>query len=161
VVPGVGGSSPLGRPSFAKAVRARGRASLDHDAVLFANEAFYRAFATRDLKAMDEIWARHCPVACIHPGWGPLHGREAVMRSWAGILANPDSPAVVCQGPRAVIFGDTAMVVCFEAVPGGFLIATNLFVRQGHLWKLVHHQAGPTNAEPEAEPAGEGPQRPN
>jgi hypothetical protein len=84
------------------------------------------------------------------------------MRSWASILANPNSPPVVCQDTRTVVFGDCAMVVCFEAVPGGFLIATNLFVRHGHLWKLVHHQAGPTNAQPEAEPGEEeGPPRPN
>jgi hypothetical protein len=106
-----------------------------HDAVLFANEAFYQAFATRDLAAMEQVWARHCPVACIHPGWPPLHG--------------------------ATVFGDSAMVVCFEAVPGGFLVATNLFVRQGAVWKLVHHQAGPTNGQPDEEPAEAGSGRPN
>ena len=51
---------------------------MDHEAVLFANEAFYQAFAARDLAAMEEVWAHHCPVACIHPGWPPLHGRQAV-----------------------------------------------------------------------------------
>jgi len=134
---------------------------LDHDAVLFANEAFYRAFSARDVQAMDDVWARHCPIACIHPGWGPLYGRDAVMRSWAGILANPESPTIVCQDAKAVVFGDSAMVICFEAVPGGFLIATNLFVRHGHVWKLVHHQAGPTNVQPEAELPDEGQGRPN
>ena len=160
MVPGVGGSSPLGRPSLV-APRAAGSGPVDHDAVLFANEAFYRAFAARDLAAMEEVWARHCPVACIHPGWAPLHGREAVMRSWQGILGNPESPAVACHGARATVFGDSAMVVCFEAVPGGFLVATNLFVRQGAVWKLVHHQAGPTSGQPEDEPAEEGTGRPN
>jgi ketosteroid isomerase-like protein len=134
---------------------------VDHEAVLFANEAFYQAFAARDLAAMEEVWARHCPVACIHPGWPPLHGRQAVMRSWQGILGNPESPAVACHDARATIFGDSAMVVCFEGVPGGFLVATNLFVRQGAVWKLVHHQAGPTNGQPDEEPAEEGSGRPN
>jgi len=160
VVPGVGGSSPLGRPSLV-APRAAGSGPLDHDAVLFANEAFYRAFAARDLAAMEEVWARHCPVACIHPGWAPLHGRQAVMRSWQGILGNPQSPPVACHGARATVFGESAMVVCFEGVPGGFLVATNLFVRQGAVWKLVHHQAGPTSGLPEDEPAEEGSGRPN
>ena len=36
--------------------------------MLFANEAFYRAFADRDMAAMDGVWAVHAPVACIHPG---------------------------------------------------------------------------------------------
>ena len=30
----------------------------DREAVLFANEAFYRAFADRDIDAMDALWAR-------------------------------------------------------------------------------------------------------
>ena len=134
---------------------------MEHDAVLFANEAFYRAFATRDLAAMEEVWARHVPVACIHPGWAPLQGRAEVMRSWQRILANPESPAIACHGAHATIFGDSALVVCFEEVPGAFLVASNLFVRQGAVWKLVHHQAGPTSGQPEDEPAEEGSGRPN
>ena len=62
------------------------------DAVLFANEAFYRAFADRDIAAMEEIWASEAPVACIHPGWSPVIGRERVLASWRAILANPASP---------------------------------------------------------------------
>ena len=40
----------------------------EHAAVLFANDAFYLAFANRDYDAMDVIWARDAPVTCIHPG---------------------------------------------------------------------------------------------
>ena len=29
----------------------------DHDIVLFANEAFYRAFVDRDMAAMEQVWA--------------------------------------------------------------------------------------------------------
>ncbi|MEX1306362.1 MAG: hypothetical protein WEA84_14500 [Rhodovibrionaceae bacterium] len=48
------------------------------DAVVFANEAFYLAFANRDLAAM-----------------------EKVMESWTGILANSEAPRVSCRAPRA------------------------------------------------------------
>ena len=51
----------------------------DEQEVLFANEAFYRAFGDRDRHAMDEMWARENPVACVHPGWGALIGRAAVL----------------------------------------------------------------------------------
>lgn len=134
---------------------------MDHEAVLFANEAFYSAFAARDLGAMDAVWARHVPVACIHPGWGPLHGRDEVMRSWAGILGNPQSPVVTCQGARALLLGDMAVVTCFERLQSDMLIATNLFARQGHVWKLVHHQAGPTSARPDEAAEDAPPERPN
>ena len=130
---------------------------MEQDAVLFANEAFYRAFAARDVAAMEDIWARNCPVACIHPGWGPLFGREAVIESWHGILENPESPPVVCHDAKAFVYGNTAFVTCFEALGGGFLIATNVFVREDGAWKMVHHHAsgmarGAAAPEPEEEP---------
>jgi hypothetical protein len=54
----------------------------DSDAVLAANLEFYRAFTTRDAEAMDALWARQAPVACVHPGWPALTDRDAVMESW-------------------------------------------------------------------------------
>ena len=123
------------------------------DAVLFANEAFYVAFAQRDVAAMAEAWSTTEPVACIHPGWAALHGRSDVMESWRGILGNPDSPKVACRNAQALLLGDTAVVLCYEDLGGTVLVATNLFRREGRAWKMVHHQAGPCNAPPPAEPA--------
>lgn len=129
----------------------------DNDAVLFANEAFYRAFADRDLRAMDEAWARSHPVACIHPGWEPLFGRDAELRSWQAILAGPQSPRIDCVAPRAFVLGAAAYVICFEDLDGGYLVATNVFVREGSLWRMIHHQAGPTAAAPAREQPEEQP----
>ncbi|HLI11890.1 MAG TPA: nuclear transport factor 2 family protein [Alphaproteobacteria bacterium] len=115
--------------------------------VLAANEAFYRAFAVRDLAAMERVWASEVAVACVHPGWTPLLGRDAVMESWAGILGNPKAPAIRCLQAQATVYGDIALVLCYELVERGFLVATNLFVRENGAWKLFHHQAGPAAAE--------------
>jgi len=119
---------------------------VERDAVLFTNEAFYRAFADRDLAAMDGLWSRHGSVTCIHPGWSPIVGRDKVMASWRGILANPGSPAVACRRPQVFMQGDSAFVICFEEVDGAFLIATNYFLRESNGWKMTHHQAGPVPA---------------
>jgi hypothetical protein len=59
----------------------REREMNDSDAVLAANLEFYRAFTTRDVDAMEALWARQAPVACVHPGWPPLADRKAVMES--------------------------------------------------------------------------------
>ncbi len=123
----------------------------DTDAVLFANEAFYQAFAERDVAAMEDMWSRKVPVSCIHPGWGALFGREEVVQSWTAIIGNEGSPPISCHGATAHLYGDTAFVVCFERLGESFLIATNVFVREGHIWKIVHHQAGPTAAAPPPE----------
>lgn len=122
---------------------------MERDAILFTNEAFYRAFASRDLAAMDGIWARNLPVACIHPGWGRLSGRLPVMESWRNILSNPQAPAIICRDAEAHALGDVAFVLCYEAIGNTYLVATNIFAREGGAWRLVHHQAGPTTAVPE------------
>jgi hypothetical protein len=113
----------------------------DSDAVLAANLEFYRAFATRDLAAMDAVWAREAPVACIHPGWPALAERDQIMESWRGILGNSEAPRIACYDERVLLYGDTALVVCEEELAGGTLIASNLFVREGGVWRIAHHQA--------------------
>ena len=40
----------------------------DEDAILFANEAFYTAFAGHDLEALKSLWADDAPIMCLHPG---------------------------------------------------------------------------------------------
>lgn len=111
--------------------------------VLAANAAFYMAFAARDVATMDRLWAERHPVACVHPGWPPLLGREAVMESWQRILANPAAPKIRCFHERALIYGTVALVICHEILQAGLLVATNTFVREGGLWRLAHHQSSP------------------
>ncbi len=122
--------------------------------VLDANTRFYAAFAARDLAAMEALWAREAPVACVHPGWDALRGREEVMSSWRAILSgNP--PRVACTAASAHVAGGAAFVVCQERLPGGpRLVATNFFVREGGAWRLCHHQAGPLHQETGEAPPG-------
>jgi ketosteroid isomerase-like protein len=118
--------------------------------VLAANEAFYQAFTRRDAEAIDALWAERAPVACVHPGWGALRGRDDVMDSFRAILKSPASPRVACLHPSAHVLGEAAFVVCGEGLEGAELIATNVFVREDGRWKLVHHQAGPVHRQTEA-----------
>ena len=125
---------------------------------LFANEAFYQAFRTQDLAAMDQVWARHSRVACLHPGWPPLTSRAEIMESWKGIFSNPEAPDIACRGAAAFVNGQQSFVVCYEVFGTGLLAATNIFVMEGGVWKMVHHQAGPCSLPPGGLPAE--PERP-
>lgn len=127
----------------------------DHNAVLFANAAFYAAFAGRDAKAMEQVWSKDKPISCTHPGWQPLVGRDEVLQSWRSILGNNSSPEISCRQERTALYGDVAVVTCLEQITDGhgndeFLTATNVFVRSGSIWTMVHHQAGPANVDPQA-----------
>jgi hypothetical protein len=130
-------------------------AMTDSDAVLAANLEFYRAFTTHDLKAMDALWARKAPVACLHPGWPALADRTAVMESWHSILSSPQAPRIACYDEQVLLFGETALVLCEEELDGGTLVASNFFVREDGAWRLAHHQAGQLAAR-----RPQGPRRP-
>jgi ketosteroid isomerase-like protein len=119
--------------------------------ILFANEAFYLAFANRDVDAMDALWAHEAPVTCVHPGWEALRGRDEVMESWGNILNHPSAPHVHCRDARVVVYGSVAQVLCFEVLEAGVLMAANLFVHESGSWRLVHHQASPLAEAPSFE----------
>jgi ketosteroid isomerase-like protein len=125
----------------------------DERAVLAANEAFYRAFAARDVEAMEALWARRVPAACIHPGWQVLNGREAVMASWRGILGGVPL-AIRCADAVARVAGTAAFVVCTERLDAGELVATNVFVQEDGDWKIAHHHAGPVASGDEDDEGG-------
>lgn len=120
----------------------------DPSFALFANHSFYRAFTTRDIAAMGELWAETHPVYCLHPGWPALFGRAEVLDSWRRILANPQSPQIEGYGARVVQFGATATVVCYEQMAGGVCVASNGFVMEYERPRMVWHQSGTCDAPP-------------
>ncbi len=115
--------------------------------VLAVNSAFYAAFASRDATAMEGLWAERHAVACLHPGWPPLIGRDAVIESWRRILANPQAPRIRCFRERVMVYGAVALVICHEIVDSGLLVATNTFVRESGFWRIAHHQSSPVAGE--------------
>ncbi|MEE2931791.1 MAG: nuclear transport factor 2 family protein [Pseudomonadota bacterium] len=120
----------------------------DQEAILFTNEAFYAAFSCGDIAAMSCLWAETDDVSVIHPGWEPLFGREAVLSSWADIVSEGGFPSIICREPHLFLRNDYATVVCFEDIDGIFLAATNVFIKQGDSWRIMHHQAAPTSGRP-------------
>lgn len=124
----------------------------EHDAILFANSAFYAAFSAHDVHAMEKVWAADKAVSCIHPGRTAITGRDAVLRSWQAILGNPEVVRITPYAEKVHVQGDLAFVTCVEQVviASGpqYLAATNIFVRKGAIWTMVHHQAGPAEVDP-------------
>jgi hypothetical protein len=115
---------------------------MTRDEALFANEAFYLAFAEGDLDAMDRLWAERSDVACLHPGWPALTDRDAVMESWRRILGNPDQPKVAVNTMAAIELGAAVLVVCYERMGDTVMVAHNVFVDGPEGPRMVAHQAG-------------------
>lgn len=119
----------------------------DVDAVRSANGAFYDAFEQRDLDAMSDVWEHSDRVACVHPGWSILTGWGAVSASWFALFDGPQRLQFIVTDERIVVVGDLAWVTCNEnLIDGGTtqaVAATNVFVRVGGGWRLVHHHGSP------------------
>ena len=121
----------------------------DEEKILFANDAFYAAFARADMDAMGDIWASGVAVSVIHPGADAVFGRTDVLDSWRSILDPVESFDIDIREPRARGKGQTGIVVCYERVGQHALIATNLFTQEEGVWRIVHHQSGPSPVLPE------------
>ena len=111
----------------------------DEAAVLAANAAFYLAFNQRDIPGMDDLWTRQQHATCIHPNGQLLTGRAAVLESWHAILSNPTQARIVAAADRALVSGDLALVVGRELVSGSAIAASNMFVREDDVWRMLHH----------------------
>ena len=127
--------------------------SNDEAAILAANAAYYRAFATADFAAMSEVWAND-NLSCVHPGWPALLGRQAILESYRQILSNPHQDRIEPRNETVMVNGSEARVLCVEFVAGSALATTNLFRRVNGEWRMTHHQASPIAAlvEEPAEP---------
>lgn len=127
------------------------RQNPDDAMILFANEAFYAAFASGDVDAMNDVWAEDAAVVCLHPGATPIFDRTQMMMSWEHILADPGVREMQMHSARVMSYGAAALVVCYETLGGGTLVATNGFIQEDGKWRMVLHQAGPCPDAPEDE----------
>jgi len=127
----------------------------EKDAVLAVNSALYTAFESADLDALKAIWLDADEVSCIHPGWLPIHGRSAVLRSYAAIMAGTTYIQFFLTDVEVSIAGDTAVVTCTENIlsagegmpdttfAGARAVATNVFRRTSAGWRLWAHHGSP------------------
>ena len=127
--------------------------SADAALALKSNEAFYEAFVSGDLSAMDELWATHEPVVCVHPGGTPLHGRLVVMASWQSLFEH-GPPPIRCSDQRVVLVRGLAFISCLEHIGETILAATNTLVWEGGRWRILFHQAG-VISDPETATTGQ------
>ena len=111
--------------------------------VLDANARFYEVLVSGNPEGMDALWTKRAPVAVIHPAWPAIDGRAAVLESWHRVVMAP--PDIQVVEPRVHVIGEMAFVTCYELVNSHTtLAATNVFVREEGVWKIVHHHANST-----------------
>ncbi len=121
----------------------------DEAALVEANARFYRAIEALDLAEMDAVWAHGEHVKCVHPGWPFLVGWDSVRASWEAIFKNTVEMRFTISDVLVAGTRDLAWVTCTENILSQVrsrvsvtsVLATNVFERTGHGWRLVHHHA--------------------
>jgi ketosteroid isomerase-like protein len=134
--------------------------SADEKLVSEANEAFYRAFESLDIKRMESVWAKDEPIECGHPGWRILRGWNPVMESWRRIFENTPAIQFMLTDVSIQIRDDLAYVTLYEnlnsSVQGqaveATILTTNIFLKQPDGWRLLLHHGSSVAQPPEAGP---------
>lgn len=130
------------------------------DAVRLANQEFYAAFESLDIKRMETIWAHDDSVECVQPGWDLLVGWDEVRERWARVFTNTRRVRVALSGVRVRVEGTVAWVACSVRLTTAFVEdfdeaivqATNIFIYRDGRWLLVVHHASVLPAASESEP---------
>ncbi len=130
--------------------------------VLRANADFYLAFESLDMGRMETVWDGGDHIKCLHPGWELLSGWKAVMDSWQTIFQNTKDMKFALTDISVDVRGEAAWVLVTENITSSDLaeevdvrvVATNIFVKRGERWLIVHHHASPAQLTPRPRMSG-------
>ena len=111
---------------------------------------FYEALQRGDIEALMAVWSDDEEIICVHPGGPRIVGAAAIRATFDSIFAN--GPITVHpEKLRAVNTGHCAVHNVLERVDistdegqsTAWVIATNVYVRTDHGWRLAAHHASP------------------
>jgi len=132
----------------------------DQEAIIEANQAFYRAFESLEIERMEAIWLCEPRIVCIHPGWRRLTGWGPVMDSWTRIFDNVFEMKFELGEIDVMAGSDLAVVVVeenltqrgYDGASRSQVLSTNVFELVGNKWMMVLHHGSPVMAPPDTDP---------
>jgi len=112
-----------------------------------ANESFYRAFESLDIKRMESVWERDDAIQCGHPGWRILRGWQPVMESWRTIFENTPQIRFLLTDVTIEVRDGLAWVTLYENLNSSLegqnvtatILTTNIFRKGADGWRMIHH----------------------
>ena len=124
-----------------------------------AEAAFYEAFMKQDLEAMMAVWADDDEVYCVHPRGPRITGVAKVREAWRQIFSSAQNVRFQVREQHLL----QAMMVSVHSVyehitvsgetrARASVVATNIYMRTDHGWRMMVHHASPAPAVEDAEP---------
>ena len=124
-----------------------------------AETAFYEAFMKRDLEAMMAVWSDDDEVYCVHPRGARVTGVAQVRESWRQIFTGAQDVRFQVREQHlfqammvSVHSVYEQITVAFEKRDRCSIIATNIYMRTDHGWRMMAHHASPAPAIEEPQP---------
>lgn len=123
--------------------------------VVLANERFYHAFESLDIKRMESVWANDDEIQCGHPGWRILRGWKPVMESWRQIFENTPRIQFMLTDLTVAVYSELACITLYENLNSSLegqnvaatILTTNIFRKGADGWRMIHHH-GSSVAQP-------------
>ena len=121
----------------------------DIEAISAANLAFDHALSSRDINAMEKVWATEPYVIAIHPASKAIIiGWEGVRKSWESTFDRFGEIAVSMKDPHIHVGQSMAWIIGVEAIDGKLVngesvsfsaFTTNVYEKHGGSWLMVSH----------------------
>ena len=121
----------------------------DIEAVAAANLAFDTAISSRDINAIERVWAAEPYVIAVHPASKVLIvGWDAVRKSWDGTFDRFAEISVSMKEPQIHLAQNVGWVVGIESVQGKSkhgdavtftAFTTNMYEKRDGRWLMVLH----------------------
>ena len=116
--------------------------------------AFYEALHNADLNQLMACWADEDDIVCVHPGGPRLVGAAAIRQAFEEMFAAGAIHATPERLRRVDALGAAVHNVLerveqstAEGVRRAWVVATNVYLKTAHGWRLVAHHASPGRRE--------------
>ena len=112
--------------------------------------AFYDAMQRGDIERLMAVWADDDEISCVHPGAPRMIGATAIRASYETMFAHGTIRAEPLHVRRAESHAiavhsviERVRIASAEGERFAYVIATNVWVRAAHGWRLLTHHASP------------------
>ncbi|MBX3603658.1 MAG: nuclear transport factor 2 family protein [Piscinibacter sp.] len=113
-------------------------------------QQFYEALQRADLDAMMAAWSDEDDIVCVHPGGPRVVGAPAIRAAFEAMFANGSVDAVPDKVRRLQTLTcavhsvlERVRVLTEEGPRTAWVVATNVYVKTAHGWRMVAHHASP------------------
>jgi ketosteroid isomerase-like protein len=123
-----------------------------------AEAAFYDAIGRADIDALMALWAEDEEITCIHPGAPRLTGHAAIRSSWEAILEHGGvriRPVQLHVTHNLMTSVHSVVEEIHRSEPEQqevHIVATNVYVKTGHGWRIALHHASVAPGQAPSEP---------